>query len=91
MKTIFTDEYKTLLLRLVSARINAGLTQRELASRMNRPQSFVSKYERRERRLDVLDLVIVCRVLNVDACSLIQEIEESLFRNPNQTTGQTET
>ena len=85
LKSIFTDEYEALLKRLVAARREAGLTQQDLATRINRPQSFVSKYERGERRLDVLEFVMVCRLLMVDACSIIREIEDSLFQesNPN--------
>ena len=83
MHSVFTDEYEVFLRRLISARKEAGLTQQELASRLNRPQSFVSKYERRERRLDVLEFVVVCRALNADACSIIREIEDSLFRESN--------
>ena len=79
MKSVFTAEYEGLLQRLVVARKDAGLTQQELASRIGRPQSFVSKYERRERRLDVLEFVIVCRVLDIDSCGIIREIEGSLF------------
>ena len=78
MKSVFTEEYDLLLKRLISARKEAGLTQQQLASRLNRVQSFVSKYERRERRLDVLEFVIVCRALNVDPCSVIREIEDVL-------------
>ena len=79
MKSIFTDEYGVLLQRLVSARRGAGLTQQDLATRINRPQSFVSKYERGERRLDVLEFVMVCHALNVDPCSIIREVESRLF------------
>ena len=89
MKSVFTDEYERLLRRLVSARTEAGLTQQDLASRLNRPQSFVSKYERRERRLDVLEFVVVCRVLKVDACSIIREVEDSLALESNPS-GQSE-
>jgi len=51
---------------LVQARKDAGLTQTELSSRLNRPQSFVSKYERGERRLDVIEFAQVFRALGVD-------------------------
>ena len=44
----------------------AGLTQAELAQRLNRPQSFVSKYERGERRLDVIEFGEVATALSVD-------------------------
>ena len=51
------------------------MTQQELASRLGKPQSFVSKYERRERRLDVFEFVLICRSLGIDPCSIIREIE----------------
>ena len=86
MKSVFTDEYEAFLHQLVSARREAGLTQQDLATRINRPQSFVSKYERGERRLDVLEFVIVCQVLSVSPCSIIREVESRLLAqlNPGQ-------
>ena len=75
MNSVFTEEYELLLRRLVSARGEARMTQHELASRISRPQSFVSKYERGERRLDVLEFVKICRVLNIDPCGIIRDIE----------------
>ena len=86
MKTILTNEYEILLRRLISARKADGLTQQELASRLDKPQSFVSKYERRERRLDVFELVVICRALGLDACSIIREIEDRLPTGSNPKT-----
>src|SRR5882672_6301709 len=51
---------------LVQARKDAGLTQQELAMRLGRPQSFVSKTERGERRLDVIEFLEVAQALNLD-------------------------
>ena len=79
MKSIFTDEYEVFLHRLVAARREAGLTQQDLATRINRPQSFVSKYERGERRLDVLEFVMICHAVSVDPCSIIREVESRLL------------
>ena len=79
LKSVFTEEYEAFLERLVSARREAGLTQYELATRISRPQSFVSKYERGERRLDVLEFVKVCHVLSVDPSSIIREVESRLL------------
>ena len=79
LKSVFTEEYEALLERLVSARRVARLTQYELATRISRPQSFVSKYERGERRLDVLEFVRVCQVLSVDPASIIREVESRLL------------
>lgn len=49
-------EYKRFLVRLRAARGKAGLTQADVARRLGRPQSFVSKCESGERRVDVIEL-----------------------------------
>ena len=79
LKSVFTDEYEAFLQRLAFARRDAGLTQQDLAILISKPQSFVSKYERGERRLDVLEFVMVCHVLDVDPCSIIREVESRLL------------
>lgn len=56
-KSIYTFEYQLLAHRLRRARERAGLTQVEVARALGRPQSFVSKAETAERRLDVFELV----------------------------------
>lgn len=78
MKSTSTDGYELLLQRLISARKQAGMLQLELARRLNKQQSFVSKYERGERRLDVVELITICHALNVEATSIVGEIEASL-------------
>lgn len=59
---------------LAKARKIAGLTQTELAERLKRPQSFVSKYESGERRLDVIEFLEVCKALEVRSTSLLREL-----------------
>ena len=59
---------------LVEGRRAAGLTQAELATRLARPQSFVSKYERGERRLDVAELIEVAVALGLEPASIISEL-----------------
>lgn len=56
---------------LVEARAAAGLSQQALASKLGRPQSFVSKYERGERRLDVGELVELAATLGLDAAEFV--------------------
>jgi transcriptional regulator with XRE-family HTH domain len=56
MTSIYSREYKVFLKRLRQARIDAGLTQADAAARLKRPQSFVSKCESGERRVDVVEL-----------------------------------
>lgn len=59
---------------LVEARKRAGLTQYELAGRLKRPQSFVSKFERGERRLDVLEFHEVARALGIDPIRFLRRL-----------------
>ena len=56
MKSLHSEAYQEFLKRLRQAREDAGLTQLEVAGRLGRPQSFVSKCESGERRVDVIEL-----------------------------------
>lgn len=55
-KSIYSREYRKVVERLKKARREAGLRQVEVAKKLRKPQSFVSKVERGERRLDVAEL-----------------------------------
>lgn len=65
-RVLRSQEYVSLRRELIAAREKKGLTQAELAAQLGRTQSFVSKYEQGERRLDVVDFERVCRCLAVD-------------------------
>jgi len=71
--------YAALRLLLVEVRERQKLTQVEIASRLKKPQSYVSKYERGERRLDLIEWIDVTRAIGVDPLtelrSLINQIE----------------
>ncbi len=56
---------------IVQARKDASITQAELSKRLGRPQSFVSKYEGGERRLDVIEFIQVCDALKSDPQTFI--------------------
>ena len=60
-----SPEYATFLRRLRQARENAGLSQGEVGRRLGKPQSFVSKCESGERRVDVIELKAFARVYGV--------------------------
>lgn len=47
----------------------------QLAELLEKPQSFVSKYERGERRLDIVEFVEVCHQLGADPHDIIKELE----------------
>ncbi len=57
-------------------RAEAGLTQTELARRLGRPQSYVSKYEAGERRLDFLEVREVCSALGTPMEAFLRMFEE---------------
>ncbi len=61
-KSTHSARYRALLVRLKQARQQAGLTQAEVATALRRPQSFVSKCESGERRLDVVELEELARL-----------------------------
>jgi transcriptional regulator with XRE-family HTH domain len=59
---------------LIDAREAAGLTQTQLAEAVGKSQSFVSNYERGQRRLDVTEFVLIAAALRVDAKELIDRL-----------------
>jgi transcriptional regulator with XRE-family HTH domain len=88
-KSIFSHSYDRFRKLLVEARCAQGLTQLEVAKRLRRPQSFVSKYERGERRLDVVEFLEVSDALGVDPANLIAQLQERPCRpaEPVSTSG----
>jgi transcriptional regulator with XRE-family HTH domain len=76
LSSIFSDEYRRALKLLVQVRKRAGVTQQQIAKKLARPQSFVSKYERGERRLDVVEFLRISRLLDADPVALLREIDE---------------
>jgi transcriptional regulator with XRE-family HTH domain len=74
-KYVFTARYQTLKALLIEARREAGLTQVELAAKLSRPQSFVSKYEYGERRLDLVEFLEVADALGFQPARLIKKLQ----------------
>ena len=82
--TIYTPEHRRLTALLRSLREEAGLTQYEVAERLGRPQSFVSKYESGQRRLDLVELRWIARALRVPLAELVARFETSVARMPRR-------
>jgi transcriptional regulator with XRE-family HTH domain len=61
-------------LRLIKARENAGLRQQDVARRLKRPQSYVSKIELGERRLDLVEYVEFTRAIEADAIRILRQV-----------------
>lgn len=64
MSNIFTPEYKFMLRRLIEARNASGETQSNVAEKLGKPQSYVSKCESGERRVDVTELQQFAQIYN---------------------------
>lgn len=77
-KSVFTSEYETFLRLLREARQRAGVTQTAVAKRLRMTQSAISKCERGERRLDVVELRRWCRAIGVPFPQFARELEDAL-------------
>ncbi len=77
-RSVFLQSYGVLTQCLVEARAAAGVTQIELAELLGRPQSFVSKVEGGDRRLDVIEFLQITTALNVDPEPIIQLVVAAL-------------
>lgn len=72
--SMHTESYRRLRELLVQARKDAGLSQAELARKLGWVQTAVSKYERGERRLDVIELLDVAAAIDIDPHKIIRQL-----------------
>lgn len=72
--SMFSKRYRALARQMMLARKHSGMTQKELARRLNKPQSYVSKLESGERRLDFVELVESAEALGLPPLDLIQKV-----------------
>ncbi|MEK6701944.1 MAG: helix-turn-helix transcriptional regulator [Planctomycetota bacterium] len=68
-------ERERFLSLLRQIRLDAGLRQEDLARKLGEPQSFVSRYESGDRRLDVLELRQLCEVLGISLVEFIKRLD----------------
>jgi transcriptional regulator with XRE-family HTH domain len=61
-KSIYSKEYKKTIEKLKKARIEIGLKQEEVAEKLKKPQSYISKIERGERRIDIAELQDLAKI-----------------------------
>lgn len=80
-KTIFTGANRAVVEVLKAARLEAGLTQAELADRIERDQSHVSLIEGSQRRLDLVEFHQIARALGRDPVELFAAISAALDRH----------
>jgi transcriptional regulator with XRE-family HTH domain len=80
-KTIHSTEYAKFLELLRQFRERQGLTQEQLAEKLGATQSFISKCERGERRIDALELRAFCLAMGVSLTDFVAELERVLSLN----------
>ena len=76
MSNLHSDRYRALVARLREARLHAGLTQVRVAELIGKPQSYVSKIEQCERRLDPIELVDLARLYKTPVSDLLAGLDE---------------
>ncbi len=70
----FDEAYRAVVDALIKARKARGLTQTEVAVAMHTDQSQVSKLERSERRIDIIDFIRYCRAIGIDPGDLLRDV-----------------
>jgi transcriptional regulator with XRE-family HTH domain len=73
-KSSFTTPYIEIIDRLVRRRRAIGMTQADLASAYGEDQSFISRVERRQRRVDVYEFVRLCRALQIEPARILADL-----------------
>jgi transcriptional regulator with XRE-family HTH domain len=77
-KSLSSPEGEKLAALLRAVRSESGLTQAEVAERLELPQSFVSKYESGERRLDLIELRQICKALRISLGDFVRRFERDV-------------
>lgn len=80
-KSVHTKDYRNFLQLLIETRRRAGVTQSELGQRLPFGQPGISKIERAERRVDVIELRMICHALGTTLTAFIAELESRLEKN----------
>ena len=80
MKQVEPESYKAMRLFFQELRKSKGITQTQLAEEVGGDQSDISKIERGERRLDVVELIYICNALGISAQEFIANLEARLVR-----------
>ncbi len=76
-KSIYSKKSRILQKALIAARQEAGMTQQEVADSLKRPQSFVAKYEKGDRRLDVIEFLALSEVIKFDPFEILKNVWET--------------
>ena len=79
-KSIYNNEYRSLISKLRELRVKKQLTQVQLAEKLGVDQTLISKIETCERRLDVIELKNICSALNEPFVEFIASLQEKTVK-----------
>lgn len=77
-KSIYSQKQLLLQNILRKKRLSKNYRQSDLAKKLGEHQSFVSKYESGERRIDFIELMEICNVLDINIYSFLKEFQEKI-------------
>lgn len=77
-KSIFTDANQVVVDAIISARKSAGLRQEDVASKLGKNQSFISRIESGQRRVDLIEFYAIALAMNADPSALYESIAVKL-------------
>jgi len=80
-KSNFSEDYAIFLAALRRFREDSGRTQTEVAEFLRRDQSVVSKCERGERRIDVIELRDYCLAIGIELRTFVDALEKEIARS----------
>ncbi len=75
---MYSPKYKRFRRLIIERRRQKGVTQAQLAQKLGRPQSFVSKYENGERRIDLIEFMEIAAALGIDPVKFVRDFQETV-------------
>ena len=82
--SLHSPDYQLFRTLLIQARVTSGLTQMQIAETLNKPQSYISKYERGERRLDFPEFIELADILGINIAAFVDDYRVALARTKVQ-------
>lgn len=75
---VVSPDYRAAIEAIKAARIEKGIAQRELARRLDKPPSFVNKIELLERRIDILEFILLAKALEIAPTELLGRVQQAI-------------
>lgn len=86
LSNVSRAEWEILSKLIAKAREDAGLSQSEVARRLNRRQAYIWKIENSQQRIDPLELIELCRAMGISATPMFAEFETEVLRRKQSET-----